>query len=204
MLLSDKRILEEMHNGNIIIEPFDERHLGTNSYDCRLGNRYYRAVQGQTFMIDDTDDIAAMWGAPLSAASRIIIEPGETILAHTVETVGGRRGFLAKMHARSTTARWTLSVCRCAGVGDVGYVSKWTMEISNHSQNVLMIPVGYRIAQMVFEYVGETDKEYHSSSHSGNYGRDWHVKDMLPQSLKEWDRKEIERIQRDLMQGEVS
>ncbi len=28
MLLSDKRIVEEMKNGNIVIEPFDERHLG--------------------------------------------------------------------------------------------------------------------------------------------------------------------------------
>ena len=37
MLLSDKRILEERENGNIVIEPFDRRHLGTNSYDCRLG-----------------------------------------------------------------------------------------------------------------------------------------------------------------------
>ena len=31
MLLSDKRIVEEIKSGNIIIEPFDERHLGPNS-----------------------------------------------------------------------------------------------------------------------------------------------------------------------------
>ena len=37
MLLSDKRILEELEHGNILIEPFDLRQLGTNSYDCRLG-----------------------------------------------------------------------------------------------------------------------------------------------------------------------
>ncbi len=29
MLLSDKRIMEELKNGNLIIEPFNERHLGT-------------------------------------------------------------------------------------------------------------------------------------------------------------------------------
>ncbi|HCF85002.1 MAG TPA: dCTP deaminase, partial [Ktedonobacter sp.] len=42
MLLSDKRIMEELAHGNLIIEPFDQRHLGTNSYDCRLGEWYFQ------------------------------------------------------------------------------------------------------------------------------------------------------------------
>lgn len=204
MLLSDKRIKEEMTNGNIVIEPFDERHLGTNSYDCRLGPWYWRATKGQNILLDFPDAVKLMWSKEYYYATRYVsVFPGETILAHTLETIGGKSGYLAKMQARSTTARFGLSVCKCAGIGDVGYISRWCMEISNHTQNTINIPVGFRIAQMLFEYVGETDKEYHSSSHSGNYGRDWHVKDMLPQSLKEWDRKEIERIQQELIDGQV-
>src|SRR5947209_18885337 len=42
MLLSDKRIMEELAAGNLVIEPFDQRHLGTNSYDCRLGEWYFQ------------------------------------------------------------------------------------------------------------------------------------------------------------------
>ena len=41
MLLSDKRIMEEMARENIVIEPFEPRQLGTNSYDVRLGPYYY-------------------------------------------------------------------------------------------------------------------------------------------------------------------
>jgi len=37
MLLSDRRILEEIEKGNIIIEPFRRECLGTNSYDVHLG-----------------------------------------------------------------------------------------------------------------------------------------------------------------------
>ena len=33
MILSDKRILEEIDKGTIIIEPFKRECLGTNSYD---------------------------------------------------------------------------------------------------------------------------------------------------------------------------
>ena len=37
MILSDKRILEEIDLGHIIIEPFNRECLGTNSYDVHLG-----------------------------------------------------------------------------------------------------------------------------------------------------------------------
>jgi dCTP deaminase len=37
MILSDKRILEEIEKGTIIIEPYKPECLGTNSYDVHLG-----------------------------------------------------------------------------------------------------------------------------------------------------------------------
>ena len=76
-------------------------------------------------------------------------------------------------------------MCRCAGVGDVGYISRWTMEISNHTQTTIWVPVGFRICQLTFEYVGETLKEYH-----GKYGKansEWTPEDMLPKPYFDWD-----------------
>ena len=37
MIFTDKRILESIENGNIVIEPFRRDCLGTNSYDVHLG-----------------------------------------------------------------------------------------------------------------------------------------------------------------------
>jgi len=37
MILSDKKILEEIENKNIVIEPFSIDCLGSNSYDVHLG-----------------------------------------------------------------------------------------------------------------------------------------------------------------------
>ncbi|MEY3433252.1 MAG: hypothetical protein RL131_1188, partial [Bacteroidota bacterium] len=37
MILSDKRILEEIEKGTIKISPFDKSCLGSNSYDVHLG-----------------------------------------------------------------------------------------------------------------------------------------------------------------------
>lgn len=196
-MLSDKRIVEELKNGNIVIEPFDARQLGTNSYDCRLGEWYFRGNYSvKSMRIDNPEHMREYWGEPVDATKRmpgeaeddredlIFILPGTTILAHTQEIIGGHNGFLAKMHCRSSIARSGLSVCRCAGVGDVGYIGRWTMEISNHTQAMISIPIGYRICQMVFEEVGETVKQY-----KGKYGQDkWTPYDMVPKPAKDWDR----------------
>ena len=42
MILSDKRILEEIGKGTIKIEPYDRECLGSNSYDVHLGKHLAR------------------------------------------------------------------------------------------------------------------------------------------------------------------
>ena len=185
MLLSDKRVVEELEAGNIVINPFDIRQLGTNSYDCRLGEWYFRpAITSE--LVDFTNEAQArrFWGEPQRSDSAIVVEPGTTILAHTQEIVGSRAGITTTMHARSSIGRSSLSVCKCAGAGDVGYVSHWTMEISNHSTCSISIPVGLRICQIKFDFVGETLKEY-----QGKYGQEsqWTPYDMLPRLFRDWD-----------------
>lgn len=193
MLLSDKRIVEELQRGNIVIDPFDQRQLGTNSYDCRLGD-WFCQPDANVEVVDFTveEQARVFWGKPLRATDgKIAVRPGTTILAHTIEVVGARNGFTTSMHARSSIGRASLSVCKCAGVGDVGYISRWTMEISNHSRSTIVLPVGLRICQIKFEQVGETLREYH-----GKYGqeREWTPEDMLPKLYADWDLPELERF----------
>lgn len=186
MLLSDKRITEEIEKGNIIIEPFEPRQLGTNSYDVRLGAYYFIPNHNMvTVNFTDEEDAESFWLGPHYAEDGFIrIRPGDTILAHTEEVVGGRNGFTTSMRSRSSIGRSCLSVCKCAGVGDVGYISKWTMEITNHSHAMAILPIGLRVAQLLFYEVGETLHEYH-----GKYGswKHWSPKDMLPKLYRDYD-----------------
>lgn len=187
MLLSDRRILEEMKHGNIVIEPFDEQQLGTNSYDVRLGSWFFEPNRN-LLTVDFTreEDTLAFWGEPRQAVDGVIaIRPGDTILCHTQEVVGGRHGFTTSMRARSSIGRSCLSVCKCAGVGDVGYIARWTMEITNHSHASILLPVGLRVAQILFYHVGETLRHY-----SGKYGSQshpWSPLDMLPKLYQDPD-----------------
>jgi dCTP deaminase len=190
MLLSDRRILEEMGRGNIVIDPFDQQQLGTNSYDVRLGEWFFESNRN-LLVVDFTreEDTRAFWGEPRRAEDGVVaIRPGDTILCHTEEVVGGMNGFTTSMRARSSIGRACLSVCKCAGVGDVGYIARWTMEITNHSHATVVLPVGMRVAQILFYEVGATLREYAGKyGQAAKHGQEWTPLDMLPKLYNDRD-----------------
>jgi dCTP deaminase len=79
-------------------------------------------------------------------------------------------------------------VCKCAGWGDVGYINRWTMEITNNSRHyAIPLVVGRRIAQIVFFETGHILNNDYSSS--GKYQshqdltkmkKEWNPSSMLP------------------------
>ncbi|MEK7552789.1 MAG: hypothetical protein AAB505_01640 [Patescibacteria group bacterium] len=188
MALSDKRILAEKERGKIVIEPFRREHLSTSSYDVTLGEWFFREqprphYHHKIYNIFDGRHTEEVWGRKALRAEPaakvfqkfnfewqglkptdkiILLEPGETVLAHTEEFIGGREHITTMMKARSSLGRVFVSVCKCAGWGDVGYTNRWTMEISNNSQHYLIpLKVGMRIAQIIFFDTGEIlDKDY--------------------------------------------
>ena len=194
MLLSRDAIVRHMKRGTIVIEPFDDRKLKTTSYDVTLGEWFFHegSPEGGATLhnIYDEDSTKRVWTGPFEAETAsdvtkrtgvalknikpteqvILLKPGETVLGHTQEFIGGRDICVGKMYARSSLGRNFIEVCKDAGWGDVGYFNKWTMEITNNSQNfTIPLVVGRRIAQMVFyeveplkaatvDYVGEGGK----------------------------------------------
>ena len=187
MALSDRRILEALKDGSIAISPFRRENLSTSSYDVTLGEWYFRerkpAHFRNIFNLYDKIHTEAVWGieptraesartllgrdvgdfAHIAPSDKIImLEPGETILAHTTEFIGGREHITSMMKARSSLGRCFIEVCKCAGWGDVGYINRWTMEITNNSRHyTIPLVVGRRIAQLVFFDTGPIlEKDY--------------------------------------------
>lgn len=174
-------VIKEMLGKGIIIDPFIPKQLKTVSYDVCLGDCYYRRRSARDsgdyfFNPYDQEMVRRHYGEPEYAkpASHfrqfqcgawenirpehkiILMEPGEMILAHTVEFVGGTkdpesgRCFTAEMKARSSAGRVGLEVCRCAGWGDVGYVNRWTMEVVSTSTVSTVLIAFTPLAQMKF------------------------------------------------------
>jgi dCTP deaminase len=127
----------------------------------------------------------------------ILIEPGETILAHTNEFIGGRNHITTMMKARSSMGRNFIEVCKCAGWGDVGYVNRWTLEITNNSRHyAIPLVVGRRIGQLVFFETGpilnndytKTGK-YQTSNNLSEIKKNWKPESMLPKVYTDRDIK---------------
>lgn len=211
---SDAAILLAMQDHDIVIQPFDEKNLATSSYDVRLGEWYFAErppAGGQRSAVYDIyseEQMYRVWGEAhraelpddvlpphtvdrlgLGKCDRIILlEPGETILAHTEEFIGGRNHITTMMKARSSFGRNFIEVCKCAGWGDVGFINRWTMEITNNSRyyNIPLV-VGRRIAQIIFFETGsilskdyaEAGK-YQSSRDVDEIIHNWRPEMMLP------------------------
>ncbi|MBX4200161.1 dCTP deaminase [Candidatus Parcubacteria bacterium] len=222
MALSDRRILEEMKKGDIVIEPFHKENLATSSYDVTLGEYYFREQRPKhlynIYNIYDKRHTDHVWGTTPHKAEKakevfqdtkfeyigikpdekiILLEPGETVLAHTQEFIGGRNHITTMMKARSSLGRNFIEVCKCAGWGDVGYTNRWTMEITNNSSHYsIPLVVGRRIAQIIFFETGpilKTDYtktgKYQSSQNIKEMKRDWNPLSMLPKLYTDRDIK---------------
>lgn len=207
--LSDQAILRYLSDGEIVIYPFNEKNLGTSSYDVTLGNCYFREqdVDSSIYNIYSKEMVNKVWGSPQYAKKYsyyneqgiildninleeeiIFIKPGETILAHTNEFIGGVSHVTTMMKARSSIGRNFINVCSCAGWGDVGYFNRYTMEIKNNSTKYsIPLIVNRRIAQIVFfdtegiiansyNKVGK----YQTFSNLDDLISSWKPSDMLP------------------------
>lgn len=222
MALSDKRILEEKKAGDIVIEPFKRENLATSSYDVSLGEFYFRERASKyshnIYNIWSKEHTDHVWGlVPEKAAEAsevfkkykfkwvgikpsdkiILLQPGETILAHTNEFIGGRNHITTMMKARSSMGRNFIEVCKCAGWGDVGYINRWTMEITNNSSHYsIPLVVGRRIAQIIFFETGpilasDYSKlgKYQTTQNVKELKKAWNPIDMLPKVYKDRDIK---------------
>lgn len=216
---SNKQIWQAVKEGHIVIHPYNSKNVAGSSVDVTLGHWYYRTERpsegafynpfdesnvNQYFSGAQKAEIHEVWarknGRKLfknipASQPIIVLRPHERILAHTHEFIGIKAPGTSTMQARSTWGRNGVSVCLDAGWGDPGYINRWTMEIYNMNQHEsVVLPVGERIAQIVFYHTGEVDQEYAKLSgkyQSGKSDRledlikNWRPESMLPRAYKD-------------------
>lgn len=180
-MYSDTDILAAVERGDITISDFNTDQLGPNSYDVRLGGLFLEVVWGND---------GPWFVGPVVAAKgeRVNVPVGGTLLAMTQNRIKTIGKVTAIMKAQSSTGRTGLTVCKCAGLGDIGYDNHWVMEISAFVRvGQPFVIVGQPIAQLAFfECQSEPMTPY-----DGQYqGEDWPLC-MVP---KKWRHRIIANI----------
>lgn len=216
---SNTQIKKAIENGHIVCVPLVSEHINGSSVDVTLGMHFYRIQDRRVgtlvynpydkaqvekhfvYQVAETHQavidrlgIEPLKNVPLDQLV-IHLEPGERILGHTHEFIGIKAPGTSSLQARSTTGRNGIAVCLDAGWGDPGYINRWTMEIYNmHQEKHMFLPVGSRIAQVVFYHTGSVEGEY--SGLSGKYQTvsannideliaSWKPEQMLPKAYKD-------------------
>jgi deoxycytidine triphosphate deaminase len=220
---SNTQIRDAVKRGHIVVHPYTEQYVAGSSVDVTLGHWYYRTErpsEGGFYNPFDESAVKQYFSGAQKAETHkewadkhgrklfenipeyqpiIVLRPGERILAHTHEFIGIKAPGTSTMQARSTWGRNGVAVCLDAGWGDPGYINRWTMEIYNMNQHEsVVLPVGERIAQIVFYETGKVDQEYkklsgkYQTSASDNLKdiiSNWSPEQMLPRAYKDKRRK---------------
>lgn len=224
-VFSNVQIRQAIDSGHIVCHPFNPRHVSHASLDVTLGYYFYRvevANERTIYNPFDREDVERYFDGPYKAIPHqewcelngfkpivgippehpvISLKPGERILAHTHEFFGILPPGAAEVKSRSSWGRNGVAVCFDAGWIDPGYINRLTLEIYNlNNRETVVLPVGERIAQIVFHETGEVEGNYghgRDQGVSGKYqqGTDletliktWSPSLMLPQAFK--DRRE--------------
>ncbi len=219
---SNTQIRTSIQNGHIVCTPFNDKHVSHASLDVTLGYHFYRVERTNERNIYnpfDREDVERYFDGPYKAMPHeqfcklngitpvkgipldhpvIAIKPGERILAHTHEFFGILPPGACEVRSRSSWGRNGVAVCFDAGWIDPGYINRLTLEIYNlNDRETILLPVGERIAQIIFHETGEVEGNYgagRDSGFSGKYqqGTDletimatWSPDQMLPRAWKD-------------------
>ena len=142
MILSDIRILEEIEKGNIVIEPFDRKNLGSNSYDVHLGK--YFAMYNDTLLDAKKHNTISYFEIPETG---YVLQPGYLYLGVTHEYTE-THAHVPFLEGKSSTGRLGIDIHATAGKGDVGFCNAWTLEIS--CVQPVRIYAGMPIGQLIY------------------------------------------------------
>ena len=89
------------------------------------------------------------WDSQYNVEDNLILLPNECVLCCTREYIIMPPYLCGQLFTKSTLGRMFVNHMM-AGVIDAGFEGKVTLELKNDSQNVISIPFGSRIVQMVY------------------------------------------------------
>ena len=159
MILSGNKIKEEVKNGNINIEPFDENMLNPNSYNYHLGDT----------ILEIEDEVIDPYVKCVTKKIKLtekgyLIKPNKLYLASTKEKIGSSK-YVTQLIGRSSIGRLGLFLQVTAPLGHVGCNHCWTLEL--RSVMPLIIYPNMRIGQVTFwKLDGKKDLLYNKGKYN--------------------------------------
>lgn len=156
MILSDKDIKEAILDGTITISPMPNfsDQLGSCKIDLRLGRHFrvfhYSRVSHLDSSNPDTFDQATEQ-VSIAQNGQFILQPGDFVLAVTIESFTLPDNLLARLEGKSSIARLGIVVHSTASIFEPGWNGNVVMELGNMGRLPVILHPGMRICALTFE-----------------------------------------------------
>jgi dCTP deaminase len=156
MILSDRDIKKAFASGRIKISPKPDfsTQLGSCSVDLRLGESF-RVFNHSSFayidsnnpkpMTDMMKEVTVIKGEPF------ILQPGDFVLATTMESFKLPDNLLARLEGRSSLGRLGIVVHSTASIFEPGWDGVVVMELGNLGRMPVALYPGMRVCALTFE-----------------------------------------------------
>jgi dCTP deaminase len=152
MVLSDRTIKEEIAKGRIIIEPLNPSCIQPASIDLHLDKKILVfKPQRHPAHIDirrSLDQLNEL--VELDEDNAFFLNPGEFILASTLESVTLPDDIVGRLEGKSSLGRMGLLVNSTAGYVDPGWQGHLTIEVSNVAKLPITLYYKMKIGQISF------------------------------------------------------
>jgi dCTP deaminase len=156
MVLSDKDIKKTISSGRIKIKPaLDlQTQLGSCSIDLRLGDTFRvfehsRHAYIDPFKKDISDDVTRE--IKIKKKEPFIIQPGDFVLATTVEHIEIPDDLTGRLEGRSSIGRLGVVIHSTAANIECGFRGHITLELANMGKMPVALYAGMRICSISFE-----------------------------------------------------
>ncbi len=161
MILSGKEIKRKLGN-DILIDPFNDRQVGPNSYNLRLHDEL---LVYQDEVLDMKKQHAV--NKITIPQEGLVLEAGKLYLGRTLEYTK-TENHVPMLEGRSSIGRLGLFVHITAGFGDVGFNGYWTLEI--FCVQPIKIYPGVEICQIFYHTIEGEYTRYSSNKYQNNKG----------------------------------
>ena len=161
MIFSDKKILDSIAEGQIVIEPYRRECLGTNSYDVHL-SKYLAVYKDAVLDARKHNQIEEI----LIGEEGFVLQPGTLYLGSTLEYTETHNA-VPFLEGKSSIGRLGIDIHATAGKGDVGFCNYWTLEIS--CVHPVRVYANMPIGQLIYFKVDGDIENYYNKKQNAKY-----------------------------------
>jgi dCTP deaminase len=172
-VLTDRAIRRAHQAGELRVEPFDDALVRPAALSLRLGHEAFTLVTTGPVDVADRSTHPELVAKELDAQGRLVVDPGEVVLAPTLEKIGLSGHLAGLVDGTSDYARLGISVVLCGQVSpgfgrETGAVL--TLEVVNHLRHPVLLYPGARICNLMLFASSGSELPYGELPH--NYSSD--------------------------------